>query len=570
MFVSLFSFSQNAKEVMRITKSVADKIIRETSFEFDLIKTEAKAGFTLLDSPFVSENNEEAIMYSYSKISANSKKDSYLRLSFVGDMTVFLNGKEILSNNSKSFLFKEYTYNRFVTNCKIPLSFSKGVNELLLKYNSQHETSGIMVFFSDSIDQVNKELEFTGLIVNDQKIKWLQCGPFFVKNKGENAFPPEKGFENYYKMGDRILTWSVPKSLVIRELKINNENSFKRDSYADWHYANGGTMFSVYALGKLINDDKYITFVEDYASNILENYEYFDHQFHYNNIFWGSFMRLYRMTMLDDTGGPAIPFAQLEIDKPEEKNHALLLKELDYVLNNQVRLEDNTFCRPEPEPETIWADDLFMLTPFLLRMAEITEDAKIYDEICQQIINFNSYLCNKETGLYFHGWYNDRMENTPVQWGRANGWVIWAESEALLHLPKSHKGYKKILKIYRNHIRALCRYQNENGLWNQVLDHPETYDETSCTAMFTLAIARGVRMGWLSKSMKDYALKGWKGIESKIGKDGTVKDICRGTGIGDNIDFYQDRKCFDHDPRGLGAVITAGIEINQLLKLSTN
>jgi len=46
----------------------------------------------------------------------------------------------------------------------------------------------------------------------------------------------------------------------------------------------------------------------------------------------------------------------------------------DYILNQQIRSKDGTFCRPEPAHFTVWADDLFMSVPFLLRMGKITGD----------------------------------------------------------------------------------------------------------------------------------------------------------------------------------------------------
>jgi rhamnogalacturonyl hydrolase YesR len=230
----------------------------------------------------------------------------------------------------------------------------------------------------------------------------------------------------------------------------------------------------------------------------------------------------------------------------------------------QERLPDGTLSRPEPEPATVWADDLFMAVPFLLRMAEITGDATLYDEAARQVVQFNRYLMDPATGLYFHGWYNQRQEPTPVRWGRANGWIIWATSEALLHMPEDHPDYGKILEIFRNHMSALAGFQERSGMWHQVLDQPETFPETSCTAMFTLGMARGVRMGWLEERFRTHALKGWNALQGKIGADGTVKDICRGTGIGESIEFYEQRSRFDHDPRGLGAMLTAGCEMHLL------
>ena len=119
-------------------------------------------------------------------------------------------------------------------------------------------------------------------------------------------------------------------------------------------------------------------------------------------------------------------------------------------------------------------------------------------------------------------------------------------------------------QAFRQHMAALAKYQATDGFWHQVLTRPDSYKETSCTAMFALAMARGVRCGWLDKSFKPIALKAWNAVASKIDTNGIVHGICRGTEIGAEEQFYIDRTTIDSDPRGLGAVITAGVEIAKL------
>jgi len=236
-----------------------------------------------------------------------------------------------------------------------------------------------------------------------------------------------------------------------------------------------------------------------------------------------------------------------------------------YISHGQARLSDGTLCRPEPREWTVWADDLFMSSPFLLRYAKLTGDNSYYDDAANQVLLFNDKLFDPELNIYYHGWFSDTEENTAVHWGRANGWIIWAATEALINLPKDHKDYNKILDIYRTYIESIVNYQDSSGMWHQVIDHPESYEETSSSAMFTLAIARGVTNGWIDEDYKEYAVKGWNAIADKISEDGVVEGICRGTGIGDNLEFYFNRETPPNDPRGLGAVLTAGVEVQKLI-----
>ncbi|WP_315824207.1 glycoside hydrolase family 88/105 protein [Paraflavitalea speifideaquila] len=185
-------------------------------------------------------------------------------------------------------------------------------------------------------------------------------------------------------------------------------------------------------------------------------------------------------------------------------------------------------------------------------MAKATGNASFFDEATKQVLQFQQYLFISETGLYKHGWFSRSQEKSVAYWGRANGWIVWATAELLNVLPTNHRDYQKVLTIFRQHAGALVKYQQSSGMWRQLLDRPGAYEETSCTAMFTLAIARGVRMGWLGTAYKKYALLGWQGVARQIEAGGIVHGICRGTEIGFDEDFYLNRKQLDNDPRGLG------------------
>lgn len=205
-----------------------------------------------------------------------------------------------------------------------------------------------------------------------------------------------------------------------------------------------------------------------------------------------------------------------------------------------------------------------MYVPFILKYAEIKGNEDLVKDAVHQAKMFNEYLFDEKKGLYYHGWFSETNSYSIANWSRANGWVTWAMSELLMNLQQGTAEYRELQKMHKEHLDGLLDYQHESGLWHQVLDHPETFLETSGTAMFTIALARGVSTGWLGDHYRLAAIKAWKGIEKKIEPDGTVNGICKGTGIGGDMDFYRKRKTFPHDPRGVGAVITAGIEMQRI------
>jgi len=561
--------AQDSPASLEVARRIADKVVRETAFEYNMVPLSYNGGITSFHLERSIPAVEGDIYYASGKLHSEQDAEGLLGFSFSGHIKVFLNGMELFEGSSEKVSLQEYTYNRYRFQRVIHVNWKEGENLLLVKWVDGKFNRGIPgEFLSLPVDELDAKVPYVNAVAVSEQLPdsyWLTSGPWStgMANAMDLQLPPEKGFSDHYSYRGDMMAWEYEEVPLLRELVIQESNSYLRDHYGDWHYANGGTMLAVLSLYKTTGDPVYLEFVKQFATNMMENDAWFRWQYFNLHAMRGSFHRINRMTMLDDSGGPALPYAELQKLEPETDRYLELLeRNFEYVMKGQERLEDLTFSRPEPEPATVWADDLFMSVPFLLRMAEIKNDPSLYDEVARQVIQFNSYLQDESSGLYFHGWYDRRGENTPVRWGRANGWIIWATSEALMHLPERHPDYKKILKIYRRHMEALAAVQGESGMWHQVLDHPETFEESSCTAMFTLGMARGVRMGWLNKSYRQNALKGWEALQSKIRTDGTVIDICRGTGIGEDVEFYENRKRFDHDPRGLGAMITAGCEIH--------
>ena len=99
-------------------------------------------------------------------------------------------------------------------------------------------------------------------------------------------------------------------------------------------------------------------------------------------------------------------------------------------------------------------------------------------------------------------------------------------------------------------------------MWHQVLNRPDSYIETSCSAMFTLAIARGVNNGWLDKSYAAVACKAWEAILKRaVDKDGNLYGVCLGSGCHMQAEYYFNIPTHKNDDHGTGIVLAAGCEI---------
>jgi rhamnogalacturonyl hydrolase YesR len=136
-------------------------------------------------------------------------------------------------------------------------------------------------------------------------------------------------------------------------------------------------------------------------------------------------------------------------------------------------------------------------------------------------------------------------------------------TEALTHLPSSWAGRAEVLEIYRKHVAALANHQSDDGSWRQVVDEPASYRELTVTAMTVAAMARGIARGWIDRVTYQPILnRAWKAVAARVNADGTVKDVCSGTGAGPTRQYYLDRPVVNGaDDRGGAMALLAAIEV---------
>ncbi|NEW82349.1 MAG: hypothetical protein GZ094_08295 [Mariniphaga sp.] len=314
-----------------------------------------------------------------------------------------------------------------------------------------------------------------------------------------------------------------------------------------WLYPTGVTLLAMQQLFDISQDPKLLEYVSSYANIAADQYAYLRWQTMkfgkpYN---YGPLKNLCRLDMLDDYG--AIGAAFLECKMRHNMKFSDNLNDLIGILDNQIvnvqyRLKDGSFWRPNsPDGPTIWGDDLFMGLPFLVRLAQYKKDPKLFDDAVLQIINYSNYLQDSD-GVFFHAYFVDKKTHNGIKWGRVNGWITVAMAQVLTYLPLDHPKRDQVLKIYKKHIDGLIKLQSADGLWNQVLDHPELSwgTETTCSAQYTFSIARGINRGWLDASYIPVVKKSLHGLSdySRITKNGELLKVCPSTSIGLNLDYY--------------------------------
>ena len=208
-----------------------------------------------------------------------------------------------------------------------------------------------------------------------------------------------------------------------------------------------------------------------------------------------------------------------------------------------------------PDYGSGWSDDVFLGT-----IAANTAQDRTGMEAAVRLITRYANQLQQPSGLWHHA------PDSPIAWGRGNGFAAGGLAETLSGLPQDHNAFSTVLEIYRRHMEAMRSHQAPDGMWRQVVDLPGSYRETSVTALTLTAMSRGIRLGWLDQSYQTVVERAWRGLLAHIETDGTLVDVCISTGAGPTLRHYLDRTAVQGaDDRGGALALGAALEMQALL-----
>jgi unsaturated rhamnogalacturonyl hydrolase len=202
-----------------------------------------------------------------------------------------------------------------------------------------------------------------------------------------------------------------------------------------------------------------------------------------------------------------------------------------------------------------WIDDMYMITILQVQAFRATGDKVYLDRAALEMVAYLDKL-QQPNGLFYHG------PKFPFFWGRGNGWVAAGMTELLSELPAAHPQRARIMEGYQKMMEALLKNQDADGMWHQLIDHPESYEETSSSAMFTYAFITGVKKGWLTDpAYATAARKAWLALQNYIDADGNVDKVCVGTGQTNSLEFYLNRPTQKGNPHGQAPVLWCAVAL---------
>lgn len=407
-------------------------------------------------------------------------------------------------------------------------------------------------------DENNKVIDLTHPLV-ETSYPWVIAGPF---NEEPVDFPLQ--YTEPFMTSDGQSFWRLQGRQTY--LRIYNDNPL----FGHWNYPLGVTLYGLVVVERMLDEDDPLrerirSYLIDHLQQSIDTYAYalWDH-----DTLGGATNVHHLMSSLDsldDCGSFGSTLLEIAKDHPIKNYETLVEAVGQYIRFDQARLEDGAFYRKELmhefHNETMWVDDLYMSTPFLVRYSRFTRDPSILDDAVKQFLGFATRLYMSDKKLMSHVYDFRRGFANGVAWGRGNGWVLFSLSEVLPALSPTHPHYGELLSLFRNLSEGFLANQDEEGMFHQVLDMSESYQESSCTAMFASSVIRGINHQWY-EDPEVYRTAAKKAVAAlkrlAIGANAEVLGVCRGSEFSTSKHYYAEELLPRvDDTHGIGIILIA-------------
>ena len=328
-----------------------------------------------------------------------------------------------------------------------------------------------------------------------------------------------------------------------------------------FHYHQGVFLSGMMKIYELTAEEQYYEYIKSWVDSIIQP---------------DGSIETYDPTSLDDIQPGILLFPLYERTKDERYKKAL--NTLIDILRTWKKNSAGGFWHKDMHPDQMWLDSLYMGGPIQAEYSLFSGETQFLDEAAKQAIIMYENMTDLETGLMFHAWdeskkidWADKETGLSSEvWGRAQGWYVVAILDILSFMPMDHPKREKLIEIEKAVLASVMKYRDEERhMWYQVVNkgsEPGNWIETSCSCLFTAAIAKAVYMNILDNSYLAYVNECFESIyESvdKAGKDILVNNVCVGTGVCD-YKKYISRPTSENDLHGVGAFLLMCAEVARI------
>lgn len=365
--------------------------------------------------------------------------------------------------------------------------------------------------------------------------------------------------------------WEISKKLVESTIKLYPDiKTFPIYAPRRWNYEYAFFLYGAYRLGQKVNETRYMAYAQSWVDDFIQP----DGRFRQG---------VYQMDefKLDDIQPGRVVLALYE--KSHDAKYQAIADTLMRQLEHQPRTSDGGYWHKEVYPHQMWLDGIFMADVFTAQFAMDFDKPALFDDATRQVKLVYDHTIDSASGLLRHGWdesgksgWADAQGRSPEVWCRAMGWYAMALVEILDYLPASHADRPRLIAILKNISASILRYQDSSGLWYQVVDkgaQEGNWLETSGSAMFAYAFAKGHRLGFLDDSYRAASERAVQSVlndyvfgdsNGNLHLAQTVKVGTLNTKDSDgSFRYYTSTERRIDDYKGLGALLFATVELKK-------
>ncbi|KAJ5376591.1 hypothetical protein N7509_013477 [Penicillium cosmopolitanum] len=241
-------------------------------------------------------------------------------------------------------------------------------------------------------------------------------------------------------------------------------------------------------------------------------------------------------------------------------------------------------------PNWSYLDGMYSLVPFLLTYTAHFDpkNESVTDDVIHQLDLLWTHCYQNESGLLVHGydasktasWANPVTGASPIVWDRSLGWYIMSLVDGL---ELSSPFPQRLVDYLRRRLEQLAESvisaaDPETGCWWQVMTLPNkqgNYIESSGSAMFTAALFKAARLGYLPEKFASEARKAAgkcynhlvdafvvKNENGTLGYNGTVS-VCS-LNSSASYEYYVSQPLLYNSVHGTAAFVHASLEQEML------
>ncbi len=354
-----------------------------------------------------------------------------------------------------------------------------------------------------------------------------------------------------------------------------NIEKAKGGGVSGWNYIDGCMILALLEIYQATGEEKYYEFADAFINHRVKE----------DGSIEGYSVEEYN---IDNVNAGKTLFSLYEINGKEKYRKAI---ELIYSqVQTQPRTPEGNFWHKKIYPNQVWLDGMYMGQPFYMEYETKFNNKNNYADIFGQFKVVVEKLRDPKTGLYYHGydaskeifWCDKETGLSENFWLRALGWYSMSLLDTLAKCEPGEEfkeEYEWLKGVFKDYVDSMLKFQHETGLWYQLpaLGGKEpNYLETSGSAIMAYSLLKGVRLGFLPESYREYGLKAFDGIckDRLKEKDGTLSlgGICLVAGLGPasdlrrdgSFEYYMSEPVVEDDAKGVGPLLLAYTELRRL------